>query len=277
MKVDVIINVYGKPWQTICTLKSLQKYSGNNIDKIYLIKEKNQPYNENIDFISKYFDNIITYTPKYYNFTKHHVNHNDIDDILSVRYQYGIEKTDKKFVFITHNDVLYNADIIGNMLNKIGDAVGIGEIGQCWNCPAKLNNLCSGEKFNDWNPTYNDIINLGLPHVRTNHSNIDNKHPKPLPECRLNEWACLIDVEKTKKENYPYNNIPYFGQYSGVDLGCDWFKEMYLKGYKFIDHRTDYIHGYWANNAGYPTQLNVDNYKKSEDNAKIYYEQHFNN
>jgi hypothetical protein len=37
--VDVIINVYGKPWQTICTLKSLIKHSGNHIDKIYLIEE----------------------------------------------------------------------------------------------------------------------------------------------------------------------------------------------------------------------------------------------
>lgn len=39
-KVDVIINVYGKPWQTLCTLKSLMKYSGKYIDKIYFIEEK---------------------------------------------------------------------------------------------------------------------------------------------------------------------------------------------------------------------------------------------
>ena len=28
-KVDVCINVYGKPWQTLCTLKSLMKHSGD--------------------------------------------------------------------------------------------------------------------------------------------------------------------------------------------------------------------------------------------------------
>ena len=53
--VDVIINVYGKPWQTICTLKTLMKYSGHHIDKIFLIKEKEQPYNENIDWVFSYF------------------------------------------------------------------------------------------------------------------------------------------------------------------------------------------------------------------------------
>ena len=39
-KVDVCINVFGKPWQTLCTLKSLMKHSGDKIDKIYFIKEK---------------------------------------------------------------------------------------------------------------------------------------------------------------------------------------------------------------------------------------------
>ena len=42
-KVDVVISVYGKPWQTLCTLKSLMMHSGEHIDKIFLIKEKNQP------------------------------------------------------------------------------------------------------------------------------------------------------------------------------------------------------------------------------------------
>ncbi len=40
-KVDVVINVYGKPWQTLCTLKSLMFHSGKHIDKIFLIKYVN--------------------------------------------------------------------------------------------------------------------------------------------------------------------------------------------------------------------------------------------
>jgi len=56
-KIDVVINVYGKPWQTLCTLKSLMINSGHHIDKIFLIKESEQPYSEDIDWIFDYFDN----------------------------------------------------------------------------------------------------------------------------------------------------------------------------------------------------------------------------
>ena len=48
-KVDVVIHVYGKPWQTLCTLKSLMKHSGKHIDKIFFVKEPNQPYGDNIE------------------------------------------------------------------------------------------------------------------------------------------------------------------------------------------------------------------------------------
>lgn len=274
-KVDVCINVYGKPWQTLCTLKSLLKHSGYLIDKIFIIKEKEQPYGENIDWIFNYFDNIIIHTPKNYMFTKFYTNNFDDTDRHSVRYQYGIEKSDKKFIFITHNDVLYTGDIIGNMLTNVKDSAGIGEIGQCWNCPANHKGICSGEKFNEWNPTIDEILSLNLPHVRTGLHNIDKKNLKPMPECRLNEWACLINREINNKETFPNNDTPFFGIY-GLDLGSLWFKSLYLKGYKFVDYRKDFIHSYWSESgSGYQTQLNQEKYNLSEDNAKKYYENNF--
>jgi hypothetical protein len=271
-KVDVCINIYGKPWQTLCTLKSLMKHSGYIIDKIYAIIEKSQPYNENVDWIFKHFDNVIKYTPSQYIFFKTSVDNNLEEDRLSVRYQYGFEKSDKKYIFITHNDVLYTEDIIGNMLENIGDSIGIGEIGQCWNCPAKEANLCSGEKFYEWNPTYNEIISLKLPHIRTNINNIDKINPKPLPECRLNEWACLVNKELSNKETYPNGDTPFFGTY-GMDVADIWFKSLHLKGYTFKDYRKSFIHTYWANGAGgYVIQSNESLYIKSEEVAKEYYE-----
>lgn len=282
-KVDVIINVFGKPWQTICTLKSLLKHSSQHIDKIYLIKENKQPYNENVDWIEKYFDNLITFTPKNYNFIKKSVKFNDIDDALSVRYQYGIHNTNKKYVFITHNDVLYTNDIIGNMLNEIGDCVGIGEIGQCWNCPLLDENVCDGSKLEQnykSNFSYEEIIQMvnKYPNKRTfyqSKSDISKTNPFPMPECRLNEWSCLVDVEKIRKETPPNGNIPFFGQYVGVDLGSGWFAEMYKKGYKFKNYKQDFIHGYWANNSGHPVLLNENSYKTSEESAKKYYSENF--
>src|SRR4051794_13139837 len=63
-KVDVVINVYGKPYNTAATLYSLLKHSGQWIDKIYFITEKRQPNNSGFDFITEAIGNrIVAYTP----------------------------------------------------------------------------------------------------------------------------------------------------------------------------------------------------------------------
>jgi hypothetical protein len=274
-KVDVIINVYGKPWQTLSTLKSLLKHSKQHIDKIFLIKEKQQPNNENVTWIYDYFDNLIVYEPNTYSFISSSIDYKNENDRFKVRYQYGFEKSDKKFVFVTHNDVLYTGDIIGDMLNLIGENLSIGQIGQCWNCPAKSNNLCSGEIFNEVDISYDVLYTLSYPHVRTQISMIDKNNPKPLPECRMNEWSCLINREIMMKECKPFGDVSLFGEY-GLDLGTKWFREMYLKGYKFIDYRKNFIHCFWSDSSGYDTQRNMDKYKKSELNAANYYNQNLN-
>lgn len=275
VKVDVIINVYGKPWQTLCTLKSLMTHSGRHIDKIFYIKEKNLLNNEDTDWILKYFNNIKKYVPNRYVFRVCDLNHNVESERLQVRYQYGFEKSNKKFVFITHNDVLYTGDIIGDMLSNIGNAVGIGQIGQCWNCPAK--NVCGSEKFYEWSPSYDDILNMKLPHKRTRIEMISKDNPKPLPECRLNEWACLINKEISNKETYPNGDTPLFGQY-GLDLGTLWFRSLHLKNYKFINYYKNFIHSYWSeSSSGYVTQRNNILYSKSEENAKNFFLENYDN
>ena len=255
-KVDVIVQVYGKPWQTLCTLKSLMLHNEDFIDQIYFIEEKEQPYGDKVDWVVKEFTNVIHIKLDTYQFWAMG---------NTARYQKAIENSNKTWVFITHNDVNYTGNVIKNMLDLSNEFVcGIGEIGQCWNCPAK--ELCGGgENWNNWNPAFEEINFLKLPHVRTNKSNLNKDYPKLMPECRLNEWACLIN-RKTSLEQ------PYFGEYDNVDIGIKWFQEMYKRGYKFVDYRKDFIHGYWANNAGYPTQLNKEKYKNAEENAKIYYE-----
>lgn len=274
-KVDVIVNVFGKPWQTLCTLKSLLKHSGDKIDKIFLIKEKQQPYNENIDWIYKYFDNLIIFTPDKYKFLHNRINYYSKKARYRVRYQYGIENSDKTFVFISHNDVLYTGDIVGDMLREIGGSAGIGQIGQCWNCPAQPQGVCRGELFYEWNPSYDDVINLGLPYRRTRLSDIDKKNPKPLPECRLNEWACLINRDIVMRECYPNGNSPLIGQ-KGTDLGTPWFRNFHLKGYKFAHYEKNNIHSYWASTSGgYRAQLDKKLYDSAEENAKGYFFENF--
>ena len=54
MKVDVVIQVYGKPWQTLCTLESLMAHSQQWINKIYLTEEAKHPFGDNIDLVFEY-------------------------------------------------------------------------------------------------------------------------------------------------------------------------------------------------------------------------------
>jgi len=288
-KIDVVINVYGKPWQTLCTLKSLMKVSGKHIDKIYFIEEKEQPYGDSVKFILNEFDNLIHYIPKEYVFTKITDRYmNNITNRFSFRYQFGIEVTDKKYVFITHNDILYTDNIIEHLLSNIEGCAGTGLIGQCWNCPAFMGNLCDGDRHAEYNPTYEEVITLTekyKPARYTQHNLLlDKNQPMPLPECRLYEFACLIDINISKKECYPNGNTPLFGSYDTLDLGDAWFRSLILKGYKFKNYNiyNDCIHGYFSRLnteyiSGYPTQLDQQKYKNSEVFAKKYYEENFKN
>lgn len=266
--VDVIISVYGKPWQTLATLKSLYHHSGQHIDKLFFLEEAEHPFNGKVDWVLGELRDVIHYKPA------SHVNPYSMPSSKvpyeNIRHQYGIDHSDKKYVFVIHNDVLFLGDIIGEMLNEIEDCIGIGEIGQCWNCPAKAKGLCSGEKFYEWWPTYQEVLDLGLPHVRTRLDNVHQINPKPLPECRLNEWACLIDREICVKEG-----APYFGSFDD-DSGTAWFRAMHLKGYKFKDYRRNFHHAYWANAGGYNVQRDVSMYLESELNAKQWLKEHFN-
>jgi hypothetical protein len=280
-KVDVIINVYGKPYQTLVTLKSLMAHSSSHVDKIYLIEEANQPHPIDIKMIMNEFDNIIHYKPHYFNFVKKHKPNKFSEQKyrLSLRYQFGIEKSDKKFVFITHNDVVYNGDIIGLLLQNIDKHVGVGELGQCWNCPMHKASLCSPSQFNDFDYALEEIENAYLKFPPDRNLPIDKVQPFPLPECRLNEWFCLINNEINTKETAIGCSIPPFGTHiNGTDTAVEWFRQMYLKGYSFknMDLTNYATHAYFSKNGnGHSSLFSTDKYKMEELEAKKYLENHF--
>ncbi|MBL0045733.1 MAG: hypothetical protein IPP33_15440 [Flavobacteriales bacterium] len=63
-KVDVAINVYGKPAQTAVTLLSLIEHSGQWIDRIWFIEERRQPFDARFDELKNYLgDRLIHYRP----------------------------------------------------------------------------------------------------------------------------------------------------------------------------------------------------------------------
>lgn len=290
-KIDVCVNVFGKPYQTLITLKSLLQHSGKHIDKIYFIEEKIQAPDYNFDIIKNNlsYPKLERYIPKYYlGINKSDVFRSTIekDYRLSLRYQYGLENTNKKHLLIIHNDVLFNGDIVSELLNEIGDCFSIGHIGQCWNCPLKSENVCDGDLLEsniEKKFSYDQIIGYVNKHRGTrtfNHGRefIDVKKPLPMPECRVNEWCTLINVNHYRKECIPNGDVSPFGGYFGIDLADIWFKQMVHKGYKFkhYDIYKSSTHGYFSEvGHGNSAMYNKNMYDSDEQRAKEYLKTHY--
>ena len=192
--VDVAISVYGKPYQTAVTLMSLLKYSGQHIAKIYFIMEKKQPHNSNFDPLLGKLGKIAEVHRPFFFLWYYPMKH--LKFMLradkfrhSVRYQYAWEKSDKKYLFITHNDMLYSADIIKYYLDNIENNMGIGTVGMCWNCSAYYAKLCDGDRYLSFRPTPEEyaeiIVNYPHPRNKINSRFLNKNKPWPLPECGL--------------------------------------------------------------------------------------------
>jgi hypothetical protein len=286
-KIDVCLNVLGKPYQTIVTLKSLLKYSSQHIDKIYLIEELKQPEDYSFNLIKKElnYDNLIKFIPKnhlWINFT----NPNLIDNIdyrLSLRYQYGLENTDKSHMLLIHNDVLFHSDIVGKFLEEDKDLFGIGSVGQCWNCPLFLENVCNSEqlKENITKLNYDDIIKYVDKRKETRtfyqtRNKINKEKPLPLPECRINEWCMLINVDLYKKEVLENKRVTPLGGYFQMDIGDLWFRQMVDNGYDFknFNIKEHLTHAYFSiAGNGHSSLFDSNKYQMEEVEAKKYYEE----
>ncbi|CAO3459778.1 hypothetical protein [Azospirillum largimobile] len=278
-KVDVAICAYGKPYHTAVSLLSLLDHSGAHIDKIYFQEEKSQPFDSDFSFIRSYVTDadIIHYVP-----SMHHGWHpNDVNRLseedyrTSIRYQYAWENTDKNYLFIMHNDCRFSYDIIGDMLSKLDSSeyTGVGPIGQCWNCPAHHGGACDGSRYESYTPTYEEVCDLIAKHPspRTSPDTVDRQQPMPLPECRLNEFYCLINISKIRDVVSPKGEVHPIGM-MGIDTGVDWFRQLVLHGYRFLNWYDHTIHG-WTNasNGGHQSNTDAELYKKMEETAKSYF------
>lgn len=278
MKIDVIINVYGKPLQTGLSLMSLMKHSGKWIDRIYFQQEpevppfevglpEHNPISFYRDRAREYFsDRIIHFRPKHFNFTMRSNATRLARDAayrLSMRYQHGFENSDKDFALLLHNDVLVTDDVAGAMLESIGEHAGVGVIGTCEICPAHHLGKCDRSAYSEYRPNFKELEALykafeGNPNYlrRYDFFNSDfRQRPWPLPECRLCEWACLINLKKTRKRTMPFGSGMPIGTYpsggsSNLDIGAAWFRDMNAMGlaFKHFD-----LGGYVEHNHGHMT------------------------
>ncbi len=253
--VDVVLNIFAKPYQTALSVLSLLRFCDQHIDRFFLQFE---PSGSRYDPVPPYAiaawlgERAVVSQPELW-IECDAVDRNRLGDPayrLALRYQSAFEHTDKSHLFVMHNDVLIKKDLIGAMLERIGDAFAIGGIGQCWNCPASRAELvreaglgdapCTPEHYARFQPDFAGLERLYAKareqdvFVRPYWEGWDAHYAKtawPLPECRVNEWACLVDVARTRRHVCPEGPVLPFGAYEAcgsvcLDIDVAWFREL---------------------------------------------------
>ena len=283
MKIDVAIQSYKKPESLIYTLLSLKKVSGQHIDTIYIQDDKSNDGSIEC-FKSAYFTEAMSpikivvkensekslisktmYTSgmkaKSLKFWKHAYSSDDI------RYQYAINNTDKKYLLLIHDDILFNDDIVEKYLDSItskNNCCIVGDLGQCWICPNNEKYACTpskilaGVKPKLWPRNFRKMKKVPLYRLRR--------------DCRINEWCCLIDVDVARSIAQKYN--VYFGNYqSGGDVGAYWFDTIVKLNYEFDDPvaecRDEYYLHCWQGHSGHSVWVDQGQGKSIYDRQMI--------
>ena len=274
--VDVAMSAYGKPWNTAATIASLMTMSGRHIDTIYLQIELDHRDADQIERTIESFRNvnILVHRPS----VRIHYIPTTIEQVSdplyrrSIRYQQAWEDSDKRFLFVCHNDCVFHTDIVGGMLQQIeqGKYTGVGKIGQCWNCFAHKAGQCDGDRFEHYRPTLQEALALEAIYgsaPRPIYVPVDRVSPMPLPECRLNEFGCLIDLERARPDVAPLGEVWPLGA-MGLDTGTPWFRGMVLKGHKFKNWFEGLDHAPFSPvRNGTSADHNAEEYERAEKGA----------
>lgn len=289
-KVDVAVQSFKKPESLIYTLLSLKKVCGNLIDTIYInddcSNDSTVEMYKNSEFLtmmspikikvrvneipSGYTHTLMTKKA----FSKKKII-KKIQLLLSIlikrckfyktdndiRYQWAINETDKKYLFIIHDDILFKNNVLEIYLNAIQSkemVAIVGDLGGSRRCPfGKCGENCSPKKIMEgyrpcpsWPITGKyDIFHSMLGRYKRN--------------CRINEWCCLIDVNIARK--LVLEEGTYFGNYEGGgDVACYWFERIIYLKYNFIDplptyeERKNYYIHWWQGHSGHSVWVDED-------------------
>lgn len=302
-RVDVAVNIFAKPYQTALSVLSLLRQSSVNVGTIWLQYEpmgsrydKVSPY-----VVAKYLKEVLDW-PCRVSQPEHWLaleapDMARLDDPayrLSIRYQNAFEHSESRKLLLMHNDVYVFGDALGEMLAAMGDAFAIGQLGQCWNCPAHADKVvqdvmgrpaCTPERYEEFRPDaaelrrlYSRARELGV-FVRPYEvcfTEYFDQQPWPLPECRVNEWFCLLDLEKTRPHCAPFGPVLPPGAYGAcgsynLDIAVPWFRAMHALGFRarHFDH-TRYLR-HWVGTG----KMSASRYTMAEDNARKLLEKEF--
>lgn len=295
-KTDVALNIFAKPYQTALAILSLLRVSAEHIGTIWLQFEPagsrydtESPYLiakyllEELHFPCVIFQPEIWFDCAVADQTRLH----EEAYRMGLRFEYALEHCQSRLLFLMHNDILLHKDLLGALIQNLGQAFAIGPLGQCWNCPAKDGELttsivnhepCNPDDYSNFQLSLEELISLyqaadakkslrrsytdGL---KTNFAT----QPWPLPECRINEWACLIDLERTRPLTIPFGKALPIGAYSQcgrntLDIGVTWFRAMHQHGLVAKNFATEGWLTHWVG-TGHKSQIR---YTQGEDRAK---------
>ena len=290
-KVDVAIQAFGRPYQSALTLLSLSHYCSKNINKIFFIIECVKPKFETIEVtvLKDIVPNMETVllqewigaTVEDFSLLR------ETKYRQAVRYQYAFEHTTQDFMLILHNDINFTDNPIPKLLENIDNNIAVGELGQCWNCPASREHIvkklninngipCTPTTYRDFKLTFSDLDTM-YHLVKANKEHYRDflkgpwavefqKKPWPLPECRINEWCCIINMQLAKKTTIPVGNARPIGlSASRADTGVAWFRDVHHMGYH-AKHVS--INNYYEHRSGYTNLWYPEKYEEAEQRAK---------
>jgi len=287
MKIDVAVNSYKKPESLIYTLMTLKKVAGDIIDTVYInddcsgdgtsslyrhpdIADYFKPWKldvrdntENVGIKQVY---VKGYYPEYMNwkfmlkrwgrfFSKEYPHKKE-----DIRYQYAIDNTDKRYLLLIHDDVLFKKNIVNVYLQAFinnPELAIVGDFGQCWRC--LFADVCSPQK----------ILSGTLPSPywpltpSEKNSDVTKFNPRKgfTRACRINEWCMMLDVNRAKE--ITEKSRSFIGNmYPHSDTGAYWFGMAVNLGYKFTDPfpigvtingetRKDYYQHQWQGHSGH--------------------------
>ena len=285
-QVDVAINVYGKPMQTAVALLTLLQHSGQHIGRIWFIEERRQPFGARFDALKQALhDRLVVFKPTFHLGLRmlpfrwlYHVG----PVRRSLRYQVAWERSERRYLFLLHNDVLFHGDLIGAMLDHMPGPIAVGPVGQCWNCSAHSAGQCSPERFMDFRPTYQEwlLVSTMYPGRRSDQYDwiIDARQPWPLPECRVNEWATLIDLDIARPATLPNGPAVPLGAMHDLDIGTAWFHTVLNQGHRVQHFAIEpYARHAWASSTGggHAALSDPEEYDRSEERARVHLSEHF--
>ena len=107
---------------------------------------------------------------------------------------------------------------------------------------------------------------------------VDPERPWPLPECRLNEWAALINLSIARPATLPHGPAIPIGALHGLDIGTAWFHHVVNSGHSVAHFDIGpYATHAWASStgAGRPALFDHALYDRGEALAAEHLREHF--